>query len=257
MGYSTDFIGHVTVTPPLNQHEIAYLRKFAETRRMARANGPYFVDGTGYFGQGHDADIEDFGRSPDGQPGLWCQWVATDDGTGIEWNGIEKFRHADAWMAYLIATFLKPGAAVQKELAAPVPGRVYSDDLRHFTFDHQVSGVIEAQGEDPEDRWDLVVQANAVSVRRYEVTPESDSSALLDRVFNGHHPDPRDMPDDATAEDRAAAALGIAAEHGSMDDAHRWVIDQMVRALLGPDYEAFVDRFDASGYGLWDEGTAP
>lgn len=71
-------------------------------------------------------------------------------------------------MTYLIDTFLKPGATVQKELATPVFGRVYADDLRHFTFDHQVNGVIEAQGENDDDRWDLVVQNNTVSVREGE-----------------------------------------------------------------------------------------
>lgn len=91
MGYTTDFTGRVTVTPPLNPHEIAYLTKFGTTRRMRRGNGPYFVDGTGYAGQGRDADIEDFNQQPADQPGLWCGWVPTESGDGIEWNGVEKF----------------------------------------------------------------------------------------------------------------------------------------------------------------------
>lgn len=165
MGYTTDFTGHVTVTPPLNPHEIAYLTKFGTTRRMRRGNGPYFVDGTGYASQGKDADIEDYNQQPADQPGLWCGWVPTEDGVGIEWNGVEKFYRSEEWMAYLIDTFLKPGATVQQELAAPVTGRVYADEFRHFTFDHQVNGVIEAQGEDSDDRWDLVVQDNAVRVQ--------------------------------------------------------------------------------------------
>ena len=47
MGYTTDFSGHVTVEPPLNDVEVAFLSKFAETRRMDREEGPYFVDGPG------------------------------------------------------------------------------------------------------------------------------------------------------------------------------------------------------------------
>jgi hypothetical protein len=51
MGYTTEFDGSVSISPPLNAHEIAYLRKFAASRRMDRARGPYFVDGSGPFGQ--------------------------------------------------------------------------------------------------------------------------------------------------------------------------------------------------------------
>jgi hypothetical protein len=39
MGYTTDFDGHIQVSPPLNADEIAYLKKFNETRRMKRTSG--------------------------------------------------------------------------------------------------------------------------------------------------------------------------------------------------------------------------
>lgn len=166
MGYSTDFEGTVTVTPPLNPHEIAYLNKFAGTRRMLRDLGPYYVDGSGFAGQGNDPDIRDHNSAPPEQASLWCGWIPTEDGTGIEWNGAEKFHSGDVWMAYLIDTFLKAGATLQGELANPVPGRHYSPAFDHFTFDHVVNGTIDAQGEDPEDRWRLVVTDNAVTVQR-------------------------------------------------------------------------------------------
>lgn len=162
MGYSTDYTGSVTVTPPLNPHEITYLREFSESRRVNRPEGPYVVDG-------RDINARDERQCPE-QPSVWCDWVATHDGAGIEWDGVEKFYNGDLWMTYLIDTFLKPGATVQRELADPVPGRKYPDAFQHFTFDHQVSGVIEAQGDQPDDRWDLVVQDNTVSVKRYDVT---------------------------------------------------------------------------------------
>ena len=37
MGYTTEFEGSVSISPPLNAHEISYLRKFAASRRMDRA----------------------------------------------------------------------------------------------------------------------------------------------------------------------------------------------------------------------------
>lgn len=157
MGYDTRFEGVVTVDPPLNFAERAYLRLFASTRRMDRGNGPYFVDGTGFSGQGHDGDIIDYNSPPGGQPGLWCKWAPSDDGTEIAWTGAEKFYHAEAWMKYLIDHFLKPGAEA-----------LQSSDARFadFTFDHVVNGEIAAYGEDPTDQWRLVVRDNGVAVQR-------------------------------------------------------------------------------------------
>jgi hypothetical protein len=152
MGYTTEFRGKVSVNPPLNPTETAYLTKFAETRRMQRERGPYFVDGTGSFGQGNDADITNGNQPPADQPSLWCDWAPSDDGHSISWNGTEKFYGSTEWMQYLIDHFLKPGAHAQGH-----PG------FEDFTFDHTVGGVIDAQGEDFHDQWQLTVVDNVVS----------------------------------------------------------------------------------------------
>jgi hypothetical protein len=163
MGYTTDFYGEVNVTPPLNEAERTYLRKFAETRRMDRERGPYFVDGTGDFGQGHDPDIRNFNGPPAGQPSLWCQWVPNEDGTAIEWDGQEKFYESEAWMAYVIDHFLKPGAEASK---------VGDPQFAGFTFDHVCNGTIEAQGEQHDDKWRLVVEDNIVRVQSAKIVWE-------------------------------------------------------------------------------------
>jgi hypothetical protein len=54
MGYTTEFYGAVEVSPPLNQAERDYLNRFADSRRMDREHGPYFVEGSGFLGQGPD-----------------------------------------------------------------------------------------------------------------------------------------------------------------------------------------------------------
>ncbi|WP_017593775.1 hypothetical protein [Nocardiopsis potens] len=174
MGYTTVFSGQVAVTPPLNEHEIAYLTKFSRTRRVDRENGPYYVedasgggtrDASGYATRGASsrvteraADVRDADRPPEGQPELWCQWVPTEDGAAIVWDEVEKFYGAEEWMRYLIDHFLKPGARAQAD-----PGPVPPAEFARFTFDHSVSGVIEAEGEDFEDRWRLVVEDNRVT----------------------------------------------------------------------------------------------
>ena len=170
MGYNTEFRGAVTVVPPLNRHEIAYLRRFAETRRMDRERGPYYC-GKGYAGQADEPDIRDYNKPGFEQPGLWCKWEPTDDGSQIEWNQAEKFYDADAWMAYLIRTFLMPGAPLAEELASPVPGRYYAPEFSHFTFDHVVNGVIDAEGEEPDDVWQLIVTDNVVTTHEMESGP--------------------------------------------------------------------------------------
>jgi len=129
MGYTTTFSGHFNLDRKLEPEHSAYLRKFSETRRMKRnaaaaeqfedpirksaklpigKDGGFFVNGGGWAGQERDESILDFNNSPSDQPGLWCQWVPTDDFSSLEWNGAEKFYCYTEWLEYLIDNFLKP-----------------------------------------------------------------------------------------------------------------------------------------------------
>lgn len=151
MGYTTEFEGQIKINPPLNSDEINYLKKFNDTRRMMRKNGPYFVDGSGMMGQGEDKDIIEYNSPPEGQPGLWCQWTPTEDGTAIEWDGGEKFYASEEWMEYIIKHFIGSNPI------APT-----KETTLQFLKPHTLNGVIEAQGEDDEDHWFLVVEDNEV-----------------------------------------------------------------------------------------------
>jgi hypothetical protein len=68
------------------------------------------------------------------------------------------------------------------------------------------------------------------------------------------------MPNDS---DRIQAALMIASQYGSIDGAHHktWVIDQMVRALTGDVYAAWIKLQKAGEDGPdtygWYEGIPP
>jgi hypothetical protein len=68
-------------------------------------NGGYYVGSAHQFGQDRDAVIE-FNSPPSGQPGLWCQWVVSNDGSVLEWDGGEKFYEYGDWLRYLIEHFL-------------------------------------------------------------------------------------------------------------------------------------------------------
>lgn len=72
------------------------------------SEGAYFVGAEDSFGQEHTSDILGYNDPPKGQPGLWCQWVPTEDNAGIEWNGTEKFYNYTEWLQYLIHHFLAP-----------------------------------------------------------------------------------------------------------------------------------------------------
>ncbi len=63
--------------------------------------------------------------------------------------------------------------------------------------------------------------------------------------------------------DRIEKAIEIAVKYGGIDGAHHktWVIDQMVRALAGDDYDRIVaeacDGEEGPGTYEWDTGIAP
>lgn len=65
------------------------------------------------------------------------------------------------------------------------------------------------------------------------------------------------------AKQRILSALEIAMTYGGVDGAHHnaWVIDQMVRALSGPEYPDFVARAcegeDGPNTYEWSTGVAP
>lgn len=129
MGYTTEFTGSFTVTPALATEQIRYLKSFAETRRMIRdaeivatlpdpirwavnlpagIDGSYFVGGAGLRGQDVDSSVLNHNTPPRTQPGLWCQWMPSEDGKTIAWNKEEKFTHYVEWLRYLVDNFLKP-----------------------------------------------------------------------------------------------------------------------------------------------------
>jgi hypothetical protein len=168
MGYTTEFSGSFSLDKPLLASHSAYLHKFATTRRMERKQtiasklpdpvreaaglpigkqGAYFVGGGGDFGQGTDASIVNSNGAPDGQPGLWCQWVPTETDDGIEWDGGEKFYDYTKWLAYIIEHFLMPWGYI-------------------------LDGEVEWFGEDRDDRGIIIVENNIISTKRARIVWE-------------------------------------------------------------------------------------
>jgi hypothetical protein len=63
-----------------------------------------------------------------------------------------------------VQAVLRDAAVLAGELS--LPHRHYPAELQHFAFDHELNGVIDAQGEEMDDRWQLVVTGNVVATVR-------------------------------------------------------------------------------------------
>jgi hypothetical protein len=164
MGYTTEFNGSFQLSKPATKEQIEYLNRFSYTRRMKRDveklnelhKGEYGLPGIGYgtegeffcmndneFGQSKDGSIVDDNYPPSTQPGLWCQWVLTEDGTELEWDGGEKFYCYVEWLQYLIENFFS-------------------------RWEIEINGTVKWQGEDMDDRGRIKVEGNKITTTELE-----------------------------------------------------------------------------------------
>jgi hypothetical protein len=154
MGYSTSFRGEIAVEPRLNAAEREYLYRFSRTRHVLRRSDPYFVDPKPDMdAMWPDPDIIDNNEHGQTQPNLWCCWQPNEDGDAIEWNGMNHFYDAPEWMRYLLDHFIGSDPIAKRQ----------SPCQFDFLQGHQCYGMLEAQGDDDDDRWLLVVSGNTVA----------------------------------------------------------------------------------------------
>ena len=158
MGYTTEFTGHFTISPPLEPEQVRYLQTLSETRRMRRnefsvaklpdavrkavglpvgQDGQFYVGSTANFGQSQTSDVVDYNEPPRGQPGLRLQWVPSDDGGSLEWNGSEKFYYYVEWLDYIAANFLIP-------------------------WGRKLDGIVRYQGEEADDFGEIRAHSNVI-----------------------------------------------------------------------------------------------
>lgn len=136
MGYTIKYSGSFDLNKPLTKKLAKYLLDFSRTRHFKRdlpdfgIEGEFFIDPTekkinfwdnfqkyAKVGLTHEevlvklreeCKIIDYNHPPISQPGLWCQWIPTEDRSAIKWDENEKFYNADKWLTYIIENFLKP-----------------------------------------------------------------------------------------------------------------------------------------------------
>lgn len=158
MGYTTDLYGTLKTNRPMTVKEKTFIEKLSSTRRMARNVGPefgvegeFYVDGGGDFGQAHEDNVIDHNVPPKTQPGLWCQWVPTEDGTGLEWDGNEKFYYYVEWLEYIINS-------------------VFPHILEDGDEPLVLNGDVEWYGEDADDRGIIRVRDNKVKAYEAQIS---------------------------------------------------------------------------------------
>ncbi|TWT88802.1 hypothetical protein Mal64_22900 [Pseudobythopirellula maris] len=81
-----------------------YLRPFAFDRKLENEHANELFE----F---NDTEHQDENGEPGGDgkpPTYYCQWVPTEDRSGLEWDKNEKFIFGEEWLEYLIKKYLSP-----------------------------------------------------------------------------------------------------------------------------------------------------
>lgn len=163
MGYHTDFNGEFSCSPALSADHLAYLERFAQVRHCKRdvkvletiddplrvAVGlPIGEEGEFFVGDTASANATEGNGVNKHQPGVWCQWVPTEDGAEIVWDEGEKFYDYVEWIEYLVENFIKP-------------------------WGYKLNGAVNWNGDEPDDVGTIQVFDNEIVVTTGQVLVKS------------------------------------------------------------------------------------
>ncbi len=90
MGYTTNFEGQIDFNRPLTVPEYRELEKLAN------------------YDSKHDGTYELYTDTPETMPDSYLQWQPSNDGSGLQWNGGEKFYDYIHWLRWLIKHYFVP-----------------------------------------------------------------------------------------------------------------------------------------------------
>ena len=131
--HDSRFIGCIRVSPPLNEHEMAFLRDLSEAGRTLRSTPT--------------------GRGNSDVPFARLAWEVCDDGCCLSWDhDVEATRWMAPSLTFLIDHLFRAGGEGE--------GR---RQLQEFTFDHVLGGVVVGRGDRDADTTLIEVVDNAVS----------------------------------------------------------------------------------------------
>ncbi|MBR7744374.1 hypothetical protein KC207_13855 [Phycicoccus sp. BSK3Z-2] len=142
MGWSTSYLGYLTVSPPLNAAELEWLSGFADWCGLPDVD-PFHLP------MNPRASLRSaFSRSggaipsPTGISRDVGDWRFCLDGDCLSWHRTEKSNDAPSALRFLVETYLGPDATAR---GCGIP------DFSAFTFDHRLDGLLAAQREDTDE----------------------------------------------------------------------------------------------------------
>lgn len=156
MSYTYDLIGKLSISPALNNDQVAYIQEFSQSYRhkfapkwqswpnpLREAVGlPVGIEGeyiSSDMGTGSDFIencMEVDSNPPNTQPSFNCCWTTTK-GNALQWNKLHRTYEPVAWLNYMIEHFFKPWGV-------------------------NLNGTVECHGEEKDDRTLIVVNNNTV-----------------------------------------------------------------------------------------------
>lgn len=116
MGYTTEFEGQLKLSRVLD------LKEYKEMEEISSKDW----------------------RDDPTKPGYYCQWVVTEDGKYLEWDGNEKFYDYVEWLEWLIKNFFEPKGII-------------------------LNGSLEWDGEEKGDVGKITVKDNVVTVKEGKI----------------------------------------------------------------------------------------
>lgn len=156
MGINTNYVGQVLIEPLLSAAETAYLTAFSDTRHNAEVEQQFRLPGNPMAASPpvENSQVAKPNRVAAGRPSYWCPWTPCFEGHCLRANDLDTASPGEAWLRYLIDTFLRPSSIARSDRSGALTG---------FTFDHNLNGVLVGSPEDTCEVFALRVRNNTVS----------------------------------------------------------------------------------------------
>lgn len=135
-----DFVGHIDISPPLNEHEMELLAEYGPTPLPL--------------------EIEEFVRGLP-HPGVRSEWDICVAGCCLTWRTAEQSSAVVLWLRFLIGHFLKTTARARDQAG-----------FEHFTFDHSLDGTVVGCCRATKELIQVTVRKNRVTTKTLRPRPQ-------------------------------------------------------------------------------------
>ena len=142
VGFNTEYLGHLRITPRLNPAEVEWLSGFADWGALADGDPFRLPMNPRAALPNAFADAGGSMSGPRHIPYGVHHWRVCEHGDRISWVRSEKSNDAVQALAFLVQHYLGPDARARDS---------DNPDFEAFTFDHRLDGVIAGEREDTDE----------------------------------------------------------------------------------------------------------